>query len=259
MASADVVQYFGTARVPHAFHFPGDAAHVPAVAAREAAPSTISSTRHPRSRELRGRFLRHHDELTLGWSPDEDRDYMYEEYDKDPMKLNLGILRRSGPRFDNGRDESELILAVMFSRPSSRDLLLGGRWRWATTCSRRTATACARRSWTKRPQPACSRADVCAACTRRADGTPSTCPCSNVEAHCAPPTSCCSCGCFSCPRPFQGAPVVRFSGTYAPLEQRRTRKGVRPRPSIPRTTSCCACSKLFPLRQASVELDLSCY
>src|SRR5205085_12323223 len=53
-----------------------------------------------------GLFLRNHDELTLEMVTDEERDYMYTEYAKDPrMKLNLGIRRRLAPLPDNGRDE----------------------------------------------------------------------------------------------------------------------------------------------------------
>src|SRR5205823_5765674 len=56
-----------------------------------------------------GLFLRNHDELTLEMVTDEERDYMYAEYAKDPrMKLNLGIRRRLAPLLDNGRDEVEL-------------------------------------------------------------------------------------------------------------------------------------------------------
>ena len=45
-----------------------------------------------------GLFLRNHDELTLEMVTDDERDYMYDEYAKDPrMKLNLGIRRRLAP------------------------------------------------------------------------------------------------------------------------------------------------------------------
>ena len=57
-----------------------------------------------------GLFLRNHDELTLEMVTDEERDYMYAEYAKDPlMKLNLGIRRRLAPLLDNGRDEIDLV------------------------------------------------------------------------------------------------------------------------------------------------------
>ena len=57
-----------------------------------------------------GIFLRNHDELTLEMVTDEKRDYMYNQYAKDPrMKINLGIRRRLAPLVDNDRKEMELL------------------------------------------------------------------------------------------------------------------------------------------------------
>ena len=51
---------------------------------------------------------------------------MYTEYAKDPrMKLNLGIRRRLAPLLDNGRDEVELMTAILFSLPGSPVLYYG--------------------------------------------------------------------------------------------------------------------------------------
>jgi maltose alpha-D-glucosyltransferase/alpha-amylase len=51
---------------------------------------------------------------------------MYAEYAKDPrMKLNLGIRRRLAPLLDNGRDEIELMTAILFSLPGSPILYYG--------------------------------------------------------------------------------------------------------------------------------------
>jgi maltose alpha-D-glucosyltransferase / alpha-amylase len=73
-----------------------------------------------------GLFLRNHDELTLEMVTDEERDYMYTEYAKDPrMKINLGIRRRLAPLLDNGRDEIELMHAILFSLPGSPVLYYG--------------------------------------------------------------------------------------------------------------------------------------
>jgi maltose alpha-D-glucosyltransferase/alpha-amylase len=73
-----------------------------------------------------GLFLRNHDELTLEMVTDEERDYMYAEYAKDPrMKLNLGIRRRLAPLMDNGRQEIELLHAILFSLPGSPVLYYG--------------------------------------------------------------------------------------------------------------------------------------
>ena len=73
-----------------------------------------------------GLFLRNHDELTLEMVTDEERDYMYAEYAKDPrMKINVGIRRRLAPLLDNGRDEIELMHAILFSLPGSPVLYYG--------------------------------------------------------------------------------------------------------------------------------------
>ena len=57
---------------------------------------------------------------------DEERDYMYAEYARDPrMKLNLGIRRRLAPLLDGGRDEIELMHAILFSLPGSPVLYYG--------------------------------------------------------------------------------------------------------------------------------------
>ena len=60
-----------------------------------------------------GLFLRNHDELTLEMVTDEERDYMYAEYAKDPrMKANVGIRRRLAPLLDNDRNQIELFTAL---------------------------------------------------------------------------------------------------------------------------------------------------
>src|SRR6201996_9863963 len=71
-------------------------------------------------------FLRNHDELTLEMVTDEDRDYMYNEYAKDPrMRLNLGIRRRLAPLMDNGRHQIELMHSLLFTLPGSPVLYYG--------------------------------------------------------------------------------------------------------------------------------------
>jgi maltose alpha-D-glucosyltransferase/alpha-amylase len=57
---------------------------------------------------------------------DDERDYMYTEYAKDPrMKIHVGIRRRLAPLLDNGRDEMELMHAILFSLPGSPVLYYG--------------------------------------------------------------------------------------------------------------------------------------
>ncbi|MGH3857946.1 MAG: alpha-glucosidase C-terminal domain-containing protein, partial [Pseudonocardiaceae bacterium] len=73
-----------------------------------------------------GIFLRNHDELTLEMVTDEERDYMYSEYVKDPrMRANIGIRRRLAPLLDNDRNQLELFTALLLSLPGSPVLYYG--------------------------------------------------------------------------------------------------------------------------------------
>ncbi len=125
----DVVAYFGDGDECHmAFHFPVMPRMFMALRREDAAPIYEILDRTPRIPDNAqwGLFLRNHDELTLEMVTDEERDYMYAEYAKDPrMKLNLGIRRRLAPLLDNGRDESQLLHAIMFSLPGSPVLYYG--------------------------------------------------------------------------------------------------------------------------------------
>ena len=72
-----------------------------------------------------GIFLRNHDELTLEMVTDEDRDYMWDEYAKDPrMKANIGIRRRLAPLLDNDINQIELFTALLLSLPGLAGPLL---------------------------------------------------------------------------------------------------------------------------------------
>jgi maltose alpha-D-glucosyltransferase / alpha-amylase len=126
---ADVVEYFGAGDECHmAFHFPVMPRMFMAVRREEAAPiyEILAQTPAIPDNCQWGLFLRNHDELTLEMVTDEERDYMYSEYAKDPrMKLNLGIRRRLAPLLDNGRDEIELMTAILFSLPGSPVLYYG--------------------------------------------------------------------------------------------------------------------------------------
>ncbi|MDF1590680.1 MAG: maltose alpha-D-glucosyltransferase [Desulfobacterales bacterium] len=71
-------------------------------------------------------FLRNHDELTLEMVTDEERDYMYRMYARDPqMRLNLGIRRRLSPLLGNHRRRIELMNALLLSMPGSPILYYG--------------------------------------------------------------------------------------------------------------------------------------
>jgi len=73
-----------------------------------------------------GIFLRNHDELTLEMVTDEERDYMYYEYARDPrMKINIGIRRRLAPLMENGRRQIELLHSLLLSLPGSPVLYYG--------------------------------------------------------------------------------------------------------------------------------------
>jgi maltose alpha-D-glucosyltransferase / alpha-amylase len=126
---ADVVEYFGDGDECHmAFHFPVMPRMFMAVRREEAIPiyEILEQTPAIPDNCQWGLFLRNHDELTLEMVTDEERDYMYSEYAKDPrMKLNLGIRRRLAPLLDNGRDEIELMTAILFSLPGSPVLYYG--------------------------------------------------------------------------------------------------------------------------------------
>jgi maltose alpha-D-glucosyltransferase / alpha-amylase len=73
-----------------------------------------------------GLFLRNHDELTLEMVTDEERDYMYEEYARDPKaRINLGIRRRLAALLEGDRRRIELMNALLMSLPGSPILYYG--------------------------------------------------------------------------------------------------------------------------------------
>jgi maltose alpha-D-glucosyltransferase/alpha-amylase len=73
-----------------------------------------------------GLFLRNHDELTLEMVTDAERDYMYDEYARDPVaRINLGIRRRLAPLLEGDRRRIELMNALLLSLPGSPILYYG--------------------------------------------------------------------------------------------------------------------------------------
>jgi maltose alpha-D-glucosyltransferase/alpha-amylase len=127
----DVVEYFGAGEGDEchmAFHFPVMPRMFMSLRREEATPiyEILERTPDIPANCQWGLFLRNHDELTLEMVTDEERDYMYAEYAKDPrMKINVGIRRRLAPLLDNGRDEMELLHAILFSLPGSPVLYYG--------------------------------------------------------------------------------------------------------------------------------------
>ncbi|MCU1483859.1 MAG: trehalose synthase [Actinomycetia bacterium] len=126
---ADVVDYFGEGdECPMCFHFPLMPRMFMAVRREQRYPITeiLAQTPPIPDGAQWGIFLRNHDELTLEMVTDDERDYMYNEYAKDPrMKRNIGIGRRLAPLVDNNRAVAELLHALLFSLPGSPVLYYG--------------------------------------------------------------------------------------------------------------------------------------
>jgi maltose alpha-D-glucosyltransferase/alpha-amylase len=130
---SDVVEYFGDPSVGGdechmAFHFPLMPRIFMAVRRESRFPISeiLAQTPAIPSGCQWGIFLRNHDELTLEMVTDEERDYMYAEYAKDPrMKANIGIRRRLAPLLENDRNQLELFTALLMSLPGSPVLYYG--------------------------------------------------------------------------------------------------------------------------------------
>ncbi len=127
---ADVVDYFGEAgdECHMCFNFPLMPRMFMAARQETARPIRDILAQTPPIPEGAqwGIFLRNHDELTLEMVTDEERDYMYAEYAKDPrMKRNVGISRRLAPLIDNDRRVAELFHGLLFSLPGSPVMYYG--------------------------------------------------------------------------------------------------------------------------------------
>ncbi|CAN5759071.1 maltose alpha-D-glucosyltransferase [soil metagenome] len=128
---ADVVDYFGGEEGDEChmcFHFPLMPRMFMSLRREQRYPTTEILAQTPDIAENAqwGIFLRNHDELTLEMVTDEERDYMWAEYAKDPlMKVNIGIRRRLFPLLDNDRRVVELFHAMLFSMPGSPVLYYG--------------------------------------------------------------------------------------------------------------------------------------
>jgi len=130
---ADVVEYFGDEETGGnechmAFHFPLMPRIFMAVRREQRYPISEILAQTPKIPAgcQWGIFLRNHDELTLEMVTDDERDYMYAEYAKDPrMKANIGIRRRLAPLLDNDRNQLELFTALLMSLPGSPVMYYG--------------------------------------------------------------------------------------------------------------------------------------
>ncbi|MET0641485.1 MAG: maltose alpha-D-glucosyltransferase [Jiangellaceae bacterium] len=130
---ADVVEYFGEFSAGGdechmAFHFPVMPRIFMAVRRESRYPVSEIMAQTPLipTNCQWGIFLRNHDELTLEMVTDDERDYMWAEYAKDPrMKANIGIRRRLAPLLENDTDQIELFTAMLLSLPGSPVLYYG--------------------------------------------------------------------------------------------------------------------------------------
>jgi maltose alpha-D-glucosyltransferase/alpha-amylase len=127
---ADVVEYFGSDgdECQMAFHFPVMPRLFMGVRRESRYPISEIMAQTPAIPDncQWGIFLRNHDELTLEMVTDEERDYMWAEYAKDPrMKANIGIRRRLAPLLENDRNQLELFTALLLSLPGSPVLYYG--------------------------------------------------------------------------------------------------------------------------------------
>jgi maltose alpha-D-glucosyltransferase / alpha-amylase len=126
---SDVRAYFGASDECHmAFHFPVMPRMYMAIRKEDRTPVVDIMRQTP---EIPpdcqwAIFLRNHDELTLEMVTDEERDYMYREYARDPrMRINVGIRRRLSPLMESGRRQIELMNALLMSMPGTPIIYYG--------------------------------------------------------------------------------------------------------------------------------------
>ncbi len=123
----DLVPYFD-GEFQMAFHFPLMPRMFMALRQETKKPIVEILQRTPQIQDgcQWGLFLRNHDELTLEMVTDAERDYLYEEYAKDPqMRLNAGIRRRLSPLLGGSRRRVELLHGLLLSLPGSPFLYYG--------------------------------------------------------------------------------------------------------------------------------------
>ena len=125
----ETVPYFGNGDECHmAFHFPVMPRLYMAIRMEDRFPIIDILKQTPAIPELCqwATFLRNHDELTLEMVTEEERDYMYRVYARDPKaRINLGIRRRLAPLLGNDRRTIELMNGLLFSLPGTPVLYYG--------------------------------------------------------------------------------------------------------------------------------------
>jgi maltose alpha-D-glucosyltransferase/alpha-amylase len=125
----DAAAYFGNGDECHmAFHFPLMPRIFMALQMEDRFPVIDILEQTPDIPESCqwGLFLRNHDELTLEMVTDEERDYMYRVYARDPRtRINLGIRRRLAPLVGNNRRKIEIMTILLFSLPGTPIIYYG--------------------------------------------------------------------------------------------------------------------------------------
>jgi maltose alpha-D-glucosyltransferase / alpha-amylase len=125
----DVRPYFGEGDEFHmSFHFPIMPRMFMALRLEDRKPLIDIIERTPSIPDSCqwGIFLRNHDELTLEMVTEIERQYMWDEYAKDPRaRINLGIRRRLAPLVDGDRRRIELMSGLLMSLPGSPILYYG--------------------------------------------------------------------------------------------------------------------------------------
>ena len=125
----DVADYFGDDDECHlCFNFPLMPRLFLAVRREQTYPITeiLSQTPEAPAGAQWAIFLRNHDELTLEMVTEEERDFLFAEYAKDPrMKRHMGIGRRLAPLLDRDRRLSELLFSLLFTLKGSPVLYYG--------------------------------------------------------------------------------------------------------------------------------------
>ncbi len=125
----DAAAYFGNGDICHmAYHFPLMPRMFLGLQTEDRFPIVDILGQTPRIPEVCqwALFLRNHDELTLEMVTDEERDYMYRVYARDPQaRINVGIRRRLAPLMQNSRRRMELLNMLLFFLPGTPVLYYG--------------------------------------------------------------------------------------------------------------------------------------
>ena len=125
----DSASYFGTGDECHMnYHFPVMPRMFMSLQMEDQYPITDIFAQTPEIPETCqwAIFLRNHDELTLEMVTDEERDYMYKVYAKDPKaRINLGIRHRLAPLMENNRRKIELMNSLLFALPGTPVIYYG--------------------------------------------------------------------------------------------------------------------------------------